>query len=119
MVSPTATQTQPSVVSLSSTAVTQRHIASEMLSDQAVTLSRGDDFLARGDVSAARLLDVHAANLGSAHAATAAGKTYDPAFLASIHAIGIRPDRAAANAWYRKAAALGDAEGAKRLANPN
>ena len=56
MVSPTATQTQPSVVSLSSTAVTQRHIASEMLSDQAVTLSRGDDFLARGDVSAARLL---------------------------------------------------------------
>ncbi len=82
-------------------------------------LSRADDLLARGDVLAARLLYVRAANLGSARAATAVGKTYDPAFLASIQAAGIRPDRAAADAWYGMAAALGALEGAERLANPD
>ena len=57
-----------------------------------------------------------AAALGSAKAATALGKTYDPAFLASIQVSGLAPNRAAAASWYRKGADLGDAEAADRLA---
>lgn len=69
-----------------------------------------------GDISAARLLYQRAAALGSAQAATAIGKTYDPTFLTSIRASGIVADRTAAAAWYRKGAAMGDREGADRLA---
>jgi type II secretory pathway predicted ATPase ExeA len=78
-------------------------------------LKRGDEMLARGDVSAARLLYEYAAAAGDARAATAAGKTYDPAFLREITALGVppQPDRAAA--WYRRAAAAGDAEARARL----
>jgi TPR repeat protein len=67
-------------------------------------LSRGDAMLSLGDISAARLLYERAAALGSARAATAVGKTFDPAFLAAIHASVLRPDPAAAASWYRKAA---------------
>jgi hypothetical protein len=92
-------------------------IASPTVSlDLTLLLSRGDAMLELGDISAARRLYERAAALGSARAATAAGKTYDAAFLASIHARGIVPDAAAAAAWYRKAVALGDREAAGRLA---
>jgi hypothetical protein len=84
--------------------------------DARLLLSRGDELLALGDISAARLLYERAAAAGSARAATALGKTYDPAFLASTQARGITPDRAAAASWYRKGAALGDAEAVDRLA---
>jgi TPR repeat protein len=84
--------------------------------DLTLLLSRGDAMLELGDISAARRLYERAAALGSARAATAAGKTYDAAFLASIHARGIVPDPAAAADWYRKAIALGDREAAERLA---
>src|SRR5271166_3422643 len=79
-------------------------------------LSRGDAMLVLGDISAARLLYQRASALGSARAATAIGKTYDPAFLTSIRASGVTADRTAAAAWYCKGAALGDQEGADRLA---
>ena len=78
-------------------------------------VSRGDDELALGDVLAARLFYTRAAALGSAHAATLAGKTYDPMFLATIQANGVAPDPAAASSWYRKAVTLGDQEAASRL----
>ena len=83
--------------------------------DLTLLLSRADSMLALGDISAARRLYERAAALGNARAATAAGKTYDAAFLASIRAQGIVPDQAAASEWYRKAAALGDREAADRL----
>ena len=57
--------------------------------DPAALVARGDAMLELGDVSAARLLYERAAALGNAKAATAAGKTYDPAFLISI--CGLRP----------------------------
>ena len=78
-------------------------------------LRRGDAALADGDIIAARLLFERAANMGSAVAATAAGKTYDIDFLLRTGARGIRADPAAAAAWYRRAAALGDAEARARL----
>ena len=71
---------------------------------------RGDAAVAMGDIIAARLLYERAAAMGSATAATSAGKTYDLDFLLRADTHGIRPDPAAAEAWYRKAAALGDPE---------
>ena len=77
---------------------------------------RGDAALADGDIIGARLLFERAAALGSAAAATAAGKTYDIEFLLRSGARGIRANQAAATAWFRKAAALGDPEARSRLA---
>jgi hypothetical protein len=74
--------------------------------------------LVPGDISGARLLYERAASLRSARAATALGKTCDPAFLASIQVSGLAPNRAVAASWYRKGAEtqkLGDAEAADRL----
>jgi hypothetical protein len=76
---------------------------------------RGDAALADGDIIAARLLFERAAALGSATAATAAGKTYDSDFLSQAGARGIQPDQTAAAAWFRKAVALGDPEALARL----
>jgi len=79
-------------------------------------MQRGDAAFAVGDIIAARLMYERAAGLGSANAATAAGKTYDMEFLLNAGARGIRADPAAAAAWYRRAAALGDPEAKTRLA---
>jgi hypothetical protein len=76
----------------------------------ATLMRRGDSMLALGDVSAARLLYERAATGGSAEAALAVGRTYDPTFLSGLNARGIRPDRAVAANWYRKAMTLGDRE---------
>ena len=74
----------------------------------AALLSRGDELLGLGDVVAARLLYERAAELGSALAATSAGKTYDPRFLVRIGAQGVTPDAQAAIACDRRGAMLGD-----------
>jgi len=71
-------------------------------------IHHGDAMLAVGDISTARLLYERAAEAGSGEAAAAAGKTYDPTFLALIGTVGIRPDAEAAARWYRRAIALGD-----------
>ena len=83
----------------------------------AALLKRGDELLALGDLSAARLLYERAAMGGSARAATAAGKTYDPIFVKDSGVRGARSDTAKALAWYRKAIELGDSEAAARLKN--
>jgi TPR repeat protein len=72
--------------------------------------------LQQGDVAAARLLYERAAAAGSGQGATSAGKTYDPNFLATIHAQGLKGDVARAIEWYRTASALfGDKEAVQRL----
>ncbi|MEA2775243.1 MAG: hypothetical protein QOF90_649, partial [Acetobacteraceae bacterium] len=48
---------------------------------------------------------------GSAAAATALGKTYDPDYSA----LGEKPDQARAAEWYRRAVKLGDAQAADLL----
>ncbi|WP_415385938.1 hypothetical protein [Roseomonas sp. BN140053] len=78
----------------------------------AVLLRRGDAMFAAGDISAARLFYERAAAAGSGAAATAMGRSFDPAFLAGIGARGIRPDPRAAATWYRRGAELGQAEAA-------
>jgi hypothetical protein len=77
--------------------------------------TRGDEMLARKDISAARKFYEYAANAGSARAATALANTFDAAFIAQLGVVGLRPDPASAAAWYRRAAALGDPNAAARL----
>jgi hypothetical protein len=76
----------------------------------AALIRRGDDMLAIGDVSAARLLYARAAAAGSGPAAIAVGRTHDPAAIARLGLRGLRPDPAAAATWYRRALALGEPE---------
>ncbi len=78
-------------------------------------LSRGNEMLALKDISAARKLYQYAANAGSAAAAMALARTLDPAYLAELGVVGLRPDPALAAAWYRKAVALGDPNAKVRL----
>ncbi len=78
-------------------------------------VSRGDQLLATGDIAAARLFYERAAEQGSAPAATAAGKTYDPLFLEEVHARGIRGDAVRAAQWYRKGSAAGDKQADIRM----
>jgi hypothetical protein len=87
-----------------------------------VYADRGDQMLASKDISAARKLYEYAANAGSARAAIALARTYDPSFLRQLGAIGVKPDPGLATTWYRKAAALGDRDAAflaDKLANSN
>jgi TPR repeat protein len=81
----------------------------------AMYVGRGDAMLAIKDISAARKFYEYGANAGSARAATALAETYDPAFVTKLGAVGVRPDPALAATWYRRAAALGDAEAEARL----
>jgi hypothetical protein len=78
-------------------------------------VSRGDAMLAIKDISAARKFYEHAANVGSARAAAALAKTYDPGFTNQLGALGLRSDPAVAADWYRKAAALGNRAAEVRL----
>jgi type II secretory pathway predicted ATPase ExeA len=78
-------------------------------------LRRGEDALRLGNVLAARLFFERAAALGSVPAATLTGKTYDPAWLATIDAPGLQSDPAQAILWYRHAADSGDSEALTRL----
>jgi TPR repeat protein len=72
--------------------------------------------LQQGDVVAARLFYERAAAAGSGEGATSAGKTYDPNFLATVHAQGLKGDIARAIEWYRMASTvLGDKEAGVRL----
>ncbi|MCB4820959.1 hypothetical protein [Roseicella aerolata] len=72
-------------------------------------LRRGDALFALGDISGARRFYERAAEAGSAEGARAAGRTHDPAVLAEQAVHGIRPDLDLAEAWYRRADALGAA----------
>ena len=76
---------------------------------------RGDEMLAIKDISAARKFYEYAANAGSASAAMAIARTYDPAFLGQLQVVGLRPDPELTATWYRKAAALGDPNAAAWL----
>ncbi len=73
--------------------------------------------LAQGRIAAARPLYERAAASGDAAAATAVGKTYDPLFLANMHASEVQPDPKLAEAWYRRGAELGDPRASSRLSS--
>jgi TPR repeat protein len=67
----------------------------------------GADMMQVKDISAARKFYEYAASAGHAEAALSLARTFDPAYLVKLGAVGLRPDPALAALWYRRAAALG------------
>ena len=80
----------------------------------AMLLRRGDEEVAIGDISAARLLFERAAETGNGLAARQLARTYDPAFLPTAVQDTLS-DPVKAVAWYRRAVALGAPEAASRI----
>jgi type II secretory pathway predicted ATPase ExeA len=76
---------------------------------------RGDEIMRTGDPAAARLFYELAAANGSATAATAVGRTWDPVEHARLGIQGSLSSSQRAADWYRKASAAGDAEAETRL----
>jgi hypothetical protein len=79
-------------------------------------VKKGDDQMAVGNVSAARLLYQHAAESGLAVAAMALAASYDEEELRKRRVMGgVQPDQKQAQFWYEKARQLGSAEAHERL----
>jgi hypothetical protein len=81
----------------------------------ALLVKQGERFIATGDLATARGVFQRAAEAGSAYAALALGKTYDPLVLAKLGVIGMSADVEKARSWYRTAASLGSTEARQRL----
>jgi hypothetical protein len=79
-------------------------------------LERARALVRANDIAAARLIFTRLANGGVAEAAFELGRTYDPDFLEIIPLAGLKPDLEMAKQWYRRAAALGNADAKSRLA---
>ena len=78
-------------------------------------IQHGRDFIANGDLVAARVLLRRAAESNDAEAALALAATYDPLVLRELKVYGIAADVAMARTWYEKAKQLGSAEAPRRL----
>jgi TPR repeat protein len=91
-------------------------IAREMGPSDLAFLERARALLKSNDIAAARLIFTRLANNGVAEAAFELGRTYDPDFLRTIPVAGLEPDREVAWQWYKRAAALGNADAKSRLA---
>src|SRR5271155_6239338 len=78
-------------------------------------IKRGEDFIASGDVSSARLLLRRAAEAGVAQAALELGGTYDPNLVDKLGVKGLAADAAQAGLWYRRAEQFGSTEATRRL----
>jgi hypothetical protein len=76
---------------------------------------RGDEFFANGDVAAARLMLLRAAEAGDARAALALAATYDPIALGDIGIRGAFADAAMARMWYERAKTFGSPDAPHRL----
>ncbi len=83
--------------------------------EAAMLMRRGRDFLATGDISAARVAFQRLANAGIAEAALALANTYDPGYLTAHNVIGVHGDPAIARALYQRAKQLGSAEASRQL----
>jgi TPR repeat protein len=79
-------------------------------------IKRGEDYLAQGDLAAARLVLARAAEARDPRATYSLAATYDPAVHKQLHVVGLKSDIAQARAWYEKAAEYGSAEASRRLA---
>jgi TPR repeat protein len=78
-------------------------------------MQQGGQFVASGDLVAARLVYQRAAESGSAAAALALGATFDPAVLAKIGIRGMGSDIEKARSWYEKAKEFGSPDAPRRL----
>jgi hypothetical protein len=80
-------------------------------------VKRGAEYMAHGNVGAARMILQPAAEAGDQVAAFALAETYDPLVLGKLNAKGgIAADISLAQTWYEKAKDLGSAVAQERLA---
>jgi len=79
-------------------------------------LARGVDYLAAGNVAAARDFFERAAEIGLAAAALRLAATYDPVELPRLKVHGVVADLALARKWYERARDLGAPEAGSHLA---
>ena len=78
-------------------------------------IKRGEAFLDQGDVAAARLVFLRAAEARDPRAALALGSTYDPNALKKMGVVGVSADAEQARSWYERAADFGSGDAAPRL----
>jgi len=82
----------------------------------ALMMKRGAELMANGNIGAARMMFLPAAELGEPVAAFALAETYDPLVLRKLGAKGgVTSDAALAQSWYEKAMKLGSAVAPERL----
>jgi molybdate transport system substrate-binding protein len=79
-------------------------------------VARGEHSLAAGNVAVAREFFLRAADAGVARGALMLASTYDPYELAGLHVVGVQPNIALAQRWYRRAEALGEKLASERIA---
>lgn len=77
-------------------------------------IKRGQEFIASGDLAAARLVLQRAAEAGDMRAALALAGTFDPNLLAKLGRQELA-DAALARLWYQRAEQFGSAEAPQRL----
>lgn len=116
---PAAIAEAPSISPASSAVMPARQEppAQRQLDREEVTMlvQRGKDFIANGDLVAARVLLQRAAESDDAEAALALAATYDPLVLRELKVYGISADLEMARTWYEKSKHLGSAEAPRRL----
>jgi hypothetical protein len=116
---PSATPTQRSVAApaVAPTAPPRQATPPRQLDREeiAVLVKRGKDFIANGDLAAARLLLQRAAESKDAEAALSLAATYDPLVLRELKVYGFAADIAMARIWYEKAKEFGSTEAPRRL----
>ena len=83
--------------------------------DVKLLIDRGRQFFDAGDLVAARILFLRAADAGDAGAAVAMGATYDPVVLADRGYRPVAGDLDKARSWYERAKEMGSPEGPRRL----
>jgi hypothetical protein len=76
---------------------------------------RAQELLANGDVKAARLLLLRAAEAHDARAALSLAKTFDPIALRQLNTADPGPDLAQARNWYQRAREWGSPEAQRQL----
>jgi hypothetical protein len=81
----------------------------------AVLVKRGKDFIATGDLAAARVVLQRAAESKDAEAALSLAATYDPLVLRQLKVYGVAADVVMARSWYEKAKEFGSTEAPRRL----
>jgi hypothetical protein len=81
----------------------------------AVLVKRGKDFIATGDLAAARVVLQRAAESKDAEAALSLAATYDPLVLRQLKVYGVAADVAMARSWYEKAKEFGSPDASRRL----
>jgi TRAP-type uncharacterized transport system substrate-binding protein len=78
-------------------------------------VKRGKDFIASGDLAAARVVLQRAAESKDAEAALLLAATYDPVILRQLKVYGFAADVDMARTWYERATEFGSPEAPRRL----